>query len=555
MIAGYQPARVAALTRESRWAAGAISGISSSDSAAVGALAVLRALRRVVETAVLPATLDIERADPLVRTYNGDRTPSPVDRWRERRFPSHPSTMFADLSDFELFFSLQVELTRQVEDTGLPDVDDAIWADLLSDFITEFEHRASVDPNFARLLVDEAPFNPLLGSIVAAGHFTAEVAADVFAELVTAEPLGVIRDSYREVAIKALLAHIVNDPPAALRALVIDGVLEGLLLWNDGLSSLQDIPESLVGEMLMVALTHPFDDPTKLDLAHALITELANLAHARNFDRGFPPEIALAITTGLIPHLPYIIGSLDLNGPVYIKYFHGDRNGVPIGTPAEVVDLFGALLRDAEARAHLLAVIIALSAAPPNELFQIDDLADYVHLLIEAADTEQIEEEIKAQRDREFWNTTIDAVAGLIYRGLELGGPILAPVAEVVDWLESGAHWLVDLIDAQQLGLDDVESAAHLLLTVGLAIRFVSERRSHGDDDPRFDEAEAKIREIERAIENRTSYDEFDSKVEDLEDLLTRIDPDALPGLGDGRTGLRVYDAQTDAGLSRWRAN
>jgi hypothetical protein len=555
MIAGYEPTLVATLTRQSLWAAEALAGISSSDGAAIAALATIGALRSVVETGVLQTTLDIGRTDPLVRRYAGGPALRPLDPWLTWRFLSQPSTRFADLSDAALFFSLQVELTRQVEQNGLPDLGDSLWSALFADYITEFKRRARSDPDFARLLIDEALFNPLIGMVVAMGGFSTEVVAGVLAALVTTEPLGTVRDAYRERAIEALLQQIVNDPSVALDSLARDGVLEALLLWNDGVSSLQNIPESLIGDMLMAALAHAFYDPTKLDLTHALITEVAHLAHERDFDRGFAPEIALAIATGLLPYLPYIVASLELSGPVYIKNFDGDRNPLPIGNPAEVVDLFGALLRDAQARAHLIAAIIVLSVTPPNELFQVGDLADYVHLLVQAADTEQIEEEIKARRDREFWNTTIDVVARLIDHGLGLGGPALAPVSEVVDWIATGASWLVNLIDARQLGLDDVERAGDLLLTVGLAIQFVSERRAGGDDDPRFAEAEARIQAIEQAMENSTSYDDFGSKVEDLEDLLTRVDPYALPGLSDRRTRPRVYDAETDADLSVRRAN
>ena len=415
----------------------------------------------MLATRFVPAVVAIRAVDPLVACPVG------YDEW-----------LRSQLDDVDLVVMLHIELTQQMEAHGPPDADDPFWSGEFHEWVVEFERRAQRDPDFAAFLADESRTNPMIGYIVAAGDFDGDVLIAVAEALLDSDSDGAVYDTYRDGAISAVLTAISDWPAIALTLLGSSDVVERLLIWNDRAGGAFGIDGDVVGALFGSALRHPFDDPDRMDEAHAILAELVALAHGARFDRGFPPGIAEGITTGLLGYLPFLIDSLGLDADVFFADDRG-RFGDRLGSSAAVVDLFGALLRDDSSRVLLLAAIPALAA------YDLDAVNNYVKALIEAAETEQIEEEIHAARTRAEWNAAIDVVSKILGTAFTLGGKKLAVAKEVAKVVEAGARWLVDRIDADDLGMEDVHATAFLLLTFGASVAFLDGRRDTTTRRPR----------------------------------------------------------------------
>jgi hypothetical protein len=268
------------------------------------------------------------------------------------------------------------------------------------------------------------------------------------------------------------------------------------------------------------------------------------------------------VTTGLIAYLPSLIGSLGLDHGVYFQ----DPDGMLatlLGTPDVVVDLFGALLRDAGSRAILLATIPALAIGTGIGSYGLDAVNDYVNALVEAADTEQIEEEIRAQRTKGHWNDAIEFVSSALESAFEVGGRRGTIARAVAPIVEAGARWLVEQIDAHDLGLDDVRATAFLLLVYGVSVAFLEQRpvggdgrgTDDGDDgDPRTERARALADEIERLLAAGASHAEVERRILTLRNLVEDIGGnDAVRSLDDPRIVPPAYDATIDADFATRR--
>jgi uncharacterized protein YqgV (UPF0045/DUF77 family) len=529
VIGGYDPDRIAGLEYRTRWALERLDTITSHDDAAHRALAAAERLRGVLATGFVPAVAAIRSVDPLAA-----EAACSVDGW-----------LRTHLGDIDLVVLLRVELTRQIEAHGSPDPDDPFWTGEFHEWVAEFERRARLDPDFGEFLAAEAAANPMIGEIVAAGHFDGDVLLTVTEALLAGPSSGAMHDTYRDGAINSLLATIAARPPIALTLLGPPGAVERLLAWNDGDGGAFGLDGEVVGAVFSSALRHALDDAERLHEARAVLATLAELAHGPRFDRGFPPGTATGVTTGLLSHLPSLLDSLRLDADVYFTDDHG-RFETQLGSSAAVVDLFGALMRDGSSRVMLLAAIPGLTVGADD----LDAVNDYVNTLIQAAETEQIEEEIHAGRTQSEWNTAIDVVASILETAFDAGGTRLAIAKEVANVVEVGAHWLVERIAADELGLDDTRTTAFLLLTYGVSVAFLDRRRDD-DEDPRLAEADEIADEVERLLDDNGSRDDVEREVRNLRTLIEELgDDDALATLRDPRIAPPAYDATDDADLA-----
>ena len=529
MIGGYDPDRIAELEHRTRWALERLDTITSHDAAAHLALAAAERLRGALATGFVPAVAAIRSVDPLAVG-----AACSVDGWLRSR-----------LGDIDLVVLLGIELTRQIEEHGPPDPDDPFWIGEFDEWVAEFERRARLDPDFGEFLAAEAAVNPMIGEIVAAGDFDGDVLLTVTEALLHSSPRGAVHDTYRDGAIDNLLAAIAARPPIALTLLGTGDAVERLLTWNDSEGGAFGLDGEVVGAVFSSALRHPLDDAERAHEAQAVLATLAELAHGPRFDRGFPPGTASGMTVGLLSHLPSLLDSLRLDADVYFTDDRG-RFEARLGSSAAVVDLLGALLRDESSRVMLLAAIPGL-AVGANDLEAVND---YVNTLVQAAETEQIEEEIHAARTRTDWNTAIDVVASILETAFDAGGTRLAIAKEVANVVEVGAHWLVDRIAADELGLDDTRTTAFLLLTYGVSVAFLDRRRDD-DEDPRLAEADEIADEVERLLDDNGSRDDVEREVRNLRALIEELgDADALATLRDPRITPPAYDATDDADLA-----
>lgn len=554
MIAGYDPHRIAALQLRTRWALGDLDGIVSTDAAATGAMVALRRLRTVLTSEFVPAIAAIRTTDPLVAGSDW------YDNWLGEQLGRIDRTRHSQLTDVDLATLLHIELTRQIEENGAPDTDDPFWTDPFAEWVAELERRMRIDPDFAAFLVDEAATNPIIGYIVAAGRFDADILAAVTAALTETPPSGAVHDTYRDGAVAALLTTISDRPAVALTLLGEPEMVETLLTWNDRHRSALGIGGETIGALFGSALGHPFSEPSRLDEGREVLRRLVALTHGPLFDRGLPPGTATGITAGLIGYLPSLVASLGLDHAVYFQAPDGTLTAL-LGAADEVVDLVGALLRDSTSQAMLIATIPALAIGSSSGPYDLDAVNDYVKTLVEAADTERIEEEIHTRRTKDQWNQVIGVVSSILEAASKVGGKKFAIAHDVIDLVEVGARWLVEQIDADDLGMNEVQSTAFLLLVYGVSVAFLDERRAggavddddggHDDDDPRIDEARGLADEISRLLDDGGSRSEVERQILNLRAVIEKIGgDDTMRSLDDPRIAPPEYDAGTDAAVA-----
>jgi hypothetical protein len=365
-------------------------------------------------------------------------------------------------------------------------------------------------------------------------------------------PNGAVYDTYRDGAIQAILGTIIEQPATALTLLGATDMTERLLAWNTHEGGAFGVDGSVIGALFESALSHPFDDPDRKGEAHTILQQLVDLAHGPLFDRGFPPGTATGITTGLVGYLPFLIDSLELDYDVFFENSNG-RFSTRLGSSAAVVDLFGALMRDPSSRALLLAIIPALAVGSGSGIYDLDAVNNYVTALIEAVETEQIEEEIHAERTRAEWNAAIGVVSTLLETAFTVGGKQLVIAQEVAHVVEAGARWLVDQIAADDLGMENVHTTAFLLLTFGVSVAFLDQRREPDDehDEERITEAVELADEIGRLLDEGASRAAVERQIRNLRRLIEEVGgDDALATLDDPRITPPRYDAMSDADLA-----
>lgn len=553
---GYEPSRITNLTRHSHWAIGALDGIHSTDPAATEAMTAVARLKAVIANGVIPATTTVGIIDPL-GSSTGVAGLGVLDEWMDQVFPSEP-THFEDWSDDELFETVK-EQAKWI--TGLDpekNPDHYFWNDDLPRLATEFRRRTADDPDFTQRMIEEADENPLIGFIVAQGGFSDDVLGGVTIATATGGSTAFESGGVRALAINALLVELDQRNEVAIVVLADPAAFEQLFTWNEHDHTTRPIDQTRLEIVLADVLDEPFENVLTLDDVHLVIANVVDLADHKFFDTGFPPSLAMTVATGIISYLPYIIGSLNEEEGVRIRDFDGDR-AVIIGTDAEVADLFGNLLRKPATRVSLMETIVALTitADPDSDFYGLDDVQKYIEILLDATQIEQIEEEIQAATARDHWNLTIDIVFGLIDKGLEAGGKKFEAARGQMTWFKEGARWLVDQIDADEIGLDDVNRSIRIMFSIGVAMAFLASFKPD-DEDEEDDVADAKatLAEINEMFADATSrgttidLSTLSGMVRDLEDDIKQLDEDVFVPIEEVGLDPDVLVPERDADLT-----
>jgi hypothetical protein len=521
VIAGYEPERVASLAIVARSCLHELAAISSGDEAAAQAMKALRGLRSAIDGRLRPAVDAILELDPL----------------RDTRSIS------------ELTFDLYGEFVEMMGRPGPPELGDAFFTEELPNWVARLEERAESDPNFVDHVIDRAADNPLIGWIIASGNFSDDAVLGVTRALMSRPPTRERFEQHRDKALDKLFDRISSQPDLALTFLHTEGTVETLLSLDTavGRGARYDVDGASVGAVFEAALHHPFKEPTRTDEAREVVIEIVHLTHGSLLDRGFPPGTQFGLASGILPHLPSIVGSLgDLTEPVDFVDA-GERHRHTMGNPAELVDFFGALLRNDEARVLMLAAIPKIAIG-----LDATSAADFANLMGQSAATEQIEEAIHAERTRASWRAPFD----LLDTVLDLASPVGDSYPKAGAALAGGkviggaADWLIDRIEATDLRLDGVAHASHLMLTFGASVAVLSRRaddRSTSDDSA-WDLAT----EIETDMKSGAPPAVVERKVRNLRELVAD-DPGAeeiLSVLNDERIQPPPYDAARDAELT-----
>ena len=539
---GYEPSRITDLTQRSRWAVDALDGIHSTDPAAAEAMAAVAGLKAVIANRILPAATMVGIVDPLGAPGDDSRL---VDRfdgpgaWWDRH-ATRPNR-FADWTDDELF-EVMFDHDAWFDDLKIWDQPNhPFWSEELPDLVEQFRLRAIQDPEFAQRMIDEAAGNPMIGLIVAQGGFGDEVLTNVTIAVATNGSEAYDSGASRSFILDELLTEFEYRTDAAIIVFTDPETFEILFTWNEHEHTTRPIDQTRLETLLGDVLDAPFDDAEALEDVQHVIANVVDLADNEFFDDGFPPSLALTIADGIIPYLPFIIGTLNEEEGVKMRDFDGDR-AETIGTNAEVADLFGNLLRDPVTREYLLDTIVALTitADPDSDFYNLDDVKKYIRLLLDAAENEEIEEQVEASQERDGWNLTIDIVFGLVEKGLEAGGKRTAAALAALGWIEKGTRWLVDQIGADEIGLDDFEATVRIMFSIGLATAFLGTFTPENEDDEEdFAEAQVTLADIEAILADaevngsQIDLDELSGKVRDLEDDIEQIDDAVFAPIGD----------------------
>lgn len=555
---GYEPSRITNLAQQSRWAVGALDGIHSTDPAATQAMAAIAGLRSAVADHLLPAADAVGIVDPLGAQGSNATAYAPPGpgAWWDRH--AHQPTRFADWSDDRLFDVLADQLDW-FGDVGVgDDPDHYFWYDDLPQLAKEFRRRAAIDPAFAQRLIDEAATNPMIGLVVAQGGFTDEVLAGVTIQTATGGTSGWTEGATRSLAIDELLQELETRIDAAILVYADPDAFEQLFTWNEHEHTTRPIDTTQLHAVLLAVLDEPFHRADTLTDVHLTIANVVDLADHEYFDDGFPPDLAAAVAIGIIPYLPFIIGSLNEVEGLHIRDFDGDRS-THIGTDQEIADLFGNLLRDPSTRVQIMDTIVALTitATPSSDFYTPDDVQKYIEILLDATEIEQIEESIQAAEERDRWNATIDVVFGLIDKGLEAGGKKFEAARAQLAWIKESARWLVDQIDADQIGLDGVPLDIRTMFSIGLAIAFLASFVPRNDDEEEdADEARRTLDDIRdifaeaAATGTQVDLDDLSARVRDLEDDIEQLDDSVFAPIADVGLDPDVVVPERDADLT-----
>lgn len=517
MIAGYDPHRIAELAARTEAALDALADITSTDPAADGAMTAADRLRRVLETGLLPAVRAIAAADPLVRGARGARPPS---GGIDGMFASLLARRYHAMTDDQLFDVLvRLELDAPFDAAFRPDMQHAFWLGFAA-LAGELAARAATDERFADLLVDRSSHSFLVPMAVEFAAFDPVLVGRMLRE-VTRTPSAIddLRSRYQARGAEALMTALAGHPREALDALDAD-MVQQLVEWPL-------VDHGVVATFLHTAMELPFDEPTRLTDAYGVLRQFVVLANERRHDAGFPPALSPAITRIVVQYVPFFATSLGGYADVHLKDFEFRDIGMRLGSYPEVLDLFGALVRDRASLDIVLASIPGLALIGSGDHGPLgigpDDVADWVDTIGKAAENERIEEQIKADRGRRNALLATDIAFGALRMASSVMGPVaIAGVEVALSLLEHGTTSVVDwLTEATDLGFAEVRNSAFLLVVFGLGVGVLRSRSSRGDaaDSDRPDDAEtlAQADDILVRIETRL---EAGSDVEDLGGLI-----------------------------------
>lgn len=168
---------------------------------------------------------------------------------------------------------------------------------------------------------------------------------------------------------------------------------------------------------------------------------------------------------------------------VNLKGADGRNAGPPLGTYEEVLDFFGAMLRDPQSAPILLGAIgpLTSAAATGEAMYELADVGDYALALVNAAENERLEDELHTAAVRslaERITVAVGLAAGGIATALHLGSASTTVLSQVVD---TAGEATLDRVDQVDSGASSPGAAAEIAIEMALYEAFL-------DDPSRFSE-------------------------------------------------------------------
>lgn len=382
--------------------------LRSTDPAAADALRAVRLARRNLEDLWMPAVRDIERSEAMVS-------------WPALQ-PLSDREVLDELTWMGAFLA-----------AGQPPGDGEL--EMLAD---EVRRRATADPAFADRLVQLARTVPLVGQLAELADFGGALTGRLLAAILhPAEPGLLGATPHHRRAIEALIADLLADPGACLDVLMVPGVLADLAARPD-LDADTDLDPDLVSAFVVAGLHGAVAaDTSRLPDSYRVLGELIEMTNGPR-EHGLPPAIAFGVATSMVGYIDTLAPAIRQEGRSRVVVLD-DATGLDldIGTYDDLLDLFGALLRDAEAQAALGTVlggyttaVIGSLGADVTRLPGIEHVARFADLLADATLTEQAELVLEAAAEEARLRMIGDAIGFGTTAALTLTGA--ASVTRVV---------------------------------------------------------------------------------------------------------------------------
>ena len=346
--------------------------IRSSDPAAASAMRAVVLTRRNLEDHWLPLIMAIRASNAMV-TWSSSVLGGLADlagrlgQWLT--FDDNTTTVsrFATLNDEDLMDELYVaghlntycdgngSIAERV-DGGAP-----FWSDEFPDLAAELAARVAVDERFGLRLIDEIDQHPLAAIAIGHANFSLAFSQAALPGLLES---GRWWSGVHVEAIENVMSHILTtNPSAALDLLGDSAVLTALA----GATTLN---KAIARDFVRAGLYDAVEaDRARLVDGWGVLKNLTALADSK-FDDGFHPGLAWGVADSMFGHvdtLAYGIGAGIEDDAIRIHIDRGDSVGV-LGSRDAVANLFGTVMRDADARVTMGVVLGAYTDRVINDL-------------------------------------------------------------------------------------------------------------------------------------------------------------------------------------------
>jgi hypothetical protein len=547
---GYDPARVRALGRRTSDSIRALDAIHSSDPAAADAMRVLRLIRRNLSDLWMPLIREIEHSTSMTSW-----TSHPIDqhrrawlrtstwlthegdvRGRDGVGEQQPSRSAADIADAALVAVLSrlsdAEVLERIEEmsdgqarAGIRiDPTDPRWMATLAALARDLDERLGrdADGSFGRDLLAAARRAPLIALATPYSPRLSAIAHDLAMAMLRAESwVPELHPVSYELGVDALLGLLVESPARCLDLMLDETALGNLAAWT---SLDADIVNQVVWNGLFAAIAAT---PERLRDGYAVLQSLTRLANGR-LDGGFAPGMARGVADSLTAYIDTLAPAIryEHSDPVTIYWFDPDAT-IRLGTYDEVVDLFGAVLRDEAAQASIGVAIGAYTDRIVSDLGEhLDDhvgleyVARFTDLVSDATRTEQAEimlvaAEALAHRERMGSLVTFGANIALGPAGTFAGQVVRVTARAAIEAGSSAGPGRPDgLRDAP---ISSISSTVHRHITVAVL------ERVSGDPAMRSGDFLERVTDEQWGL-LREHLDDVDRAGDDLAERSRRVD-------------------------------
>lgn len=507
---GYDPERVRALGRRTSDSIRALDAIASSDPAAASAMRIVRLIRRNLSDLWMPLIREIENSSSMTawsshlaerhrferHRVDGQAVDGQRSAWlthvadvpgghRAAEADAAFAELLVRLDDDELLGRLEEMAASQARAGLAVDPTDPTWTSMLVALGADLDRRLADDSGgaFARDLLDATRRTPMIALAAPYSALLSAMAHEVAVAMLAVDPwVPELHPVSYERGVDTVLALVVDTPGACLELLLDERALHSLAAWE---TLDADIVNEVVWNGLHTAVT---EAPARLADGYDVLRSLTLLANGP-LDGGFAPGVARGVADSLTVYVDTLAPAIRYEGddPVTIHAFDPDLT-VRLGTYDELVDLFGAVLRDEAAQASVGVTLGAYADRVVDELG--DDLADHVgieyvaritDLVGDAARTERAEivlvaAEALARQERTGSLVTFGATAAL--------GPSATFASHLVRTtartaIEAAGDLRIDASADGATGLDpSISAAVHRHITVAVLQRVADDPTS-----------------------------------------------------------------------------